>query len=64
MNTTGVWNCQWHSRARQHVRVRAAHVSTVAAMAAGTVTEFAPVRPSLTDLYRDVVADSEEVAQR
>lgn len=29
-----------------------------AAMAAGLVREFAPVRPSLVDLYRDVVSDS------
>ena len=29
-----------------------------AAMAAGAVREFAPVRPSLVELYRDVVSDS------
>ncbi|WP_203336242.1 ABC transporter ATP-binding protein [Nocardioides limicola] len=33
-----------------------------AASAAGTVREFAPLRPSLTELYRDVVADDEEAA--
>lgn len=33
-----------------------------AALRAGSVTEFALERPSLTDLYRDVVADREEAA--
>jgi ABC-2 type transport system ATP-binding protein len=33
-----------------------------AAMATATVVEFAPVRPSLTDLFRDVVAAPEEAA--
>ncbi|WP_084038406.1 ABC transporter ATP-binding protein [Demequina sp. NBRC 110053] len=32
------------------------------AVASGTVTEFTPVRPSLTDLFRDVVSETEEVA--
>jgi ABC-2 type transport system ATP-binding protein len=32
------------------------------ALAAGAVTGFFPVRPSLTDLYRDVVASVEEAA--
>ncbi|MFV0634335.1 ABC transporter ATP-binding protein [Demequina sp.] len=40
----------------------AAQAVLASAVAGGTVTEFAPVRPSLTDLFRDVVSETEEVA--
>ena len=33
-----------------------------AALAAGPVHEFAPVRPSLTELYRDVVSGEDKPA--
>ncbi|GMA36292.1 hypothetical protein GCM10025876_24960 [Demequina litorisediminis] len=40
----------------------AAQAGLAAAMKSGTVTSFAPVRPSLTELFQDVVSAPEEAA--
>jgi len=40
----------------------AAQAFLASAVSTATVTEFSPVRPSLTDLFRDVVSETEEVA--
>lgn len=40
----------------------AAQAVLASALSQGVVTEFSPVRPSLTDLFRDVVSAPEEVA--
>ncbi|MFV0287564.1 MAG: ABC transporter ATP-binding protein [Demequina sp.] len=40
----------------------AAQAGLAAAMKSGTVTSFAPVRPSLTELFQDVVSATEEAA--
>ncbi|MFW2513012.1 ABC transporter ATP-binding protein [Demequina sp. SO4-13] len=40
----------------------AAQAVLASAVQAGTVTEFSPVRPTLTDLFRDVVSAPEEAA--
>ncbi|WP_291378220.1 ATP-binding cassette domain-containing protein [Demequina sp.] len=40
----------------------AAHAVLAAAVQQGTVTEFSPLRPTLTDLFRDVVNAPQEVA--
>lgn len=40
----------------------AAQAALASAVSSGTVTAFEPVRPSLTDLFRDVVSETEEAA--
>lgn len=40
----------------------AAQAALASAVYSGTVTAFEPVRPSLTDLFRDVVSETEEAA--